>query len=60
VSEGVRAPIQQLEGVGQAKLEIKKDHMRKRVGLYHHIPDALQRRWLKQSPSFVVLENTTR
>lgn len=31
------------------------------VGLLEpHIPDALQRRWLKQSPSFVVLENTTR
>lgn len=31
------------------------------VGLLEpHIPDAVQRRWLEQSPSFLVLENTTR
>lgn len=31
------------------------------VGLLEpHIPDARQRRWLEQSPSFLVLENTTR
>jgi len=31
---GVRAPIQQSGSAGQAKLEIKKDHVRKRGGLY--------------------------
>jgi len=34
VSAGVRAPIQQLESAGQAKLEIKKDPVRKRGGIY--------------------------
>jgi hypothetical protein len=28
------SPFQQSEIAGQAKLEIKKDHVRKRVGIY--------------------------